>query len=339
MGTFEHADLKAEPGSSGHGVLGEVLLAAGERIAVPFIVVNGVADGPTVVVIAASHGNEIVGTGAAIAFARALKPAQLHGTVVVVPAANPPAVSACTYLSPIDGVNMSGPLYWDADASGSTSQQLGAIVGSVLKRADIVIDVHGNNEPCAPMSMMFLENARDEATREATIALAEAFGVTPVDMSAPTAHPAWLGSSDVYPVPTALAHGIPGLMVELTGARTLDDAPRGRSGLMSVLGSLGMLPGQEVGYKDPQRLAGNFGYWGALSTDVAGLLWVRHPAGVPFTKGTVLVEVTDTYGEVLREIRSPVDGFCWWYPGAPYGQATHAVPAGSTVALLAEVRN
>ncbi|WP_031466313.1 succinylglutamate desuccinylase/aspartoacylase family protein [Sciscionella sediminilitoris] len=338
MTTFEHRGLKVPAGSRAHGVLGEVPQASGSAITVPYLVVNGAEDGPVFVVIAGSHGNEVVGTGAAIEFARSIDPRELSGTVIAVPAVNVPAVSGGVYVSPIDGINMSGPHYWDAEEEGSTSRRLGAIVGSVLERAEFVVDVHGNNEPCAPMSMLFLENARDAETAEVAVRMAEAFGVTPVDMSAPTAHPAWLGPSDVYPAATALARGIPGLMVELNGARTLVDAGRGAQGLTAILTEIGMLPGVGERHADDARIPGGFGYWGALSASAAGLVWVRHPAGVPFHTGDLLLEITDLYGEVLEEIRSPVDGFCWWYPGASYGQCTHAIPAGSTVALLAERR-
>ncbi|MBB3664444.1 putative deacylase [Prauserella sediminis] len=338
MSTFQHGDLKVPAGTRANGVLGEVQQASGNAITVPYTVVNGRQDGPTFVVIAGSHGNEVVGTGAAIEFARSLDPSELSGTVISVPAVNMPAVSAGVYVSPVDGINMSGPHYWDSEENGSTSRRLGALVGAVLERADFVVDVHGNNEPCSPMSMMFLENAKDEATAEVAVRMAEAFGATPVDMSAPTAHPAWLGPMDVYPAATALARGIPALMVELNGARTLVDSRRGTQGLTAILREIGMLPSATQKYEDDTRIPGRFGYWGALSASAAGIVWVRHPAGVPFSAGDLLLEITDMYGEVLEAVRAPVDGFCWWYPGAPYGQATHALPAGSTVALLAERR-
>lgn len=335
MDAFVHGDLQVEPGTVGRGTLGEVRLPAGRRIELPLIVVHGVAEGPTLAVTAAVHGNEVVGIGAALSLVRTLDPQNLRGTVVLVPAVNLPAVEAASYLSPVDGVNMAGPIYWDARAGGSTSQRLGALVGSVLERADYYIDLHGNLEPSSPMSMLFLDNTRDEDVRKATVELATAFGVTPVDMSEPEAHPAWLGPPDVYPAATALARGIPALMVELDQARTMEDAPRGCRGLLSVLRTLDMIDTSSDVAPDPTLLPGTHRYWGALESDVAGLLWIRHPAGQPFEEGVLLAEITDVFGEVQQQLHSPVAGFCWWYPGTSYGMATHAVPAGSTVALIA----
>ena len=336
MREFTHGVLRVAAGTSVRGVLGEVRLPTGSRVEIPCVVVNGAQKGPTVVVTAAAHGDEIVGIGAAIQFLRALNPATLRGTVIVLPVVNPPAVAAASYVSPMDGVNMCGPLYWGVKSGGSTSHQLGALIGSVLTRADFYIDLHGNSEPSAPMTMMFLEQARDERTRNATIALAAAFGLTAVDMSAPPAHPKWLGDIDSYPVPTALRHGIPALMVELIGAQTVADADRGRRGLLAVLQSLDMLDHDGSDRGDPTRLPGSYRYWGALESEVAGVLWVRQPVGMPFEAGALLLEITDVYGDILQEIRSPVDGFCWSYWGTLYGNGTHAVPVGATVALIAQ---
>ncbi len=332
---FTHGALSVVAGASARGILGQVELPTGGRIEVPYVVVNGSGKGPTLVVTAAVHGDEIVGIGTAIAFLRAIDPTALRGTIIVVPVVNQPAVAAASYVSPLDQVNMAGPLYWDAPGVGSTSHQIGALIGQVLARADIYIDLHGNPEPCAPMSMMFLDRARDEATRRATIALGDAFGFTPVDMDNPPAHPKWLGVVDDYPVPTALARGIPALMVELVGARTVVDADRGSRGLLAVLRSLDMLDRDGPVCPDPTRLEGKYGYWGTLQAEVPGLVWIKHPVGVPFEAGAILVEISDICGEIRQTIRSPVAGFCWCYLGTQYGLSTHVVPAGAPIALLA----
>ncbi|WP_190282586.1 succinylglutamate desuccinylase/aspartoacylase domain-containing protein [Rhizorhabdus histidinilytica] len=332
---FRQGDIRAEPGTMVRGMLGGANMPTGERVEIPCIVAHGAHAGPTLVVTAVTHGNEIVGAGAAIQFSRDLDPRALHGTVVIVPIANPPAAAAGAYVSPFDGINMSGPIYWDAPHGASLSHQLGAVIGQVLERADYYVDLHGNFQPCVPMTMMFLESSRDEATRAATIAMGEAVGVTPVDMSAPPAHPAWLGPMDSFPTPTALSRGIPALMVELHGAPTLMDADRGSRCLFNILRSLGMLNDGEAIRPDATRLPGRYGYYGALETKAAGLMWIRHPVGEPFEAGALLLEITDPFGEVLEEIRAPVAGFCWAYFGSHHG-SSHIVFSGGTVALMAQ---
>ena len=83
MSTFKHGDLEVAAGTRGHGVLGELSQASGTATRAPYQVVNGAQEGPTFVVIAGSHGNELVGIG--------------------IPAVNVPALSAGAYVSPVDG--------------------------------------------------------------------------------------------------------------------------------------------------------------------------------------------------------------------------------------------
>lgn len=331
---FHHGDVRAKPGTAARGLLRGPVMPTGERLDVPYIVVHGATDGPTLVITAATHGNEIVGAGAAIRFSRELDPRALAGTVVIIPVSNLPAVAAGAYVSPFDHLNMSGPIYWGGPHGRSVSHQLGAVIGELLEKADYYIDLHGNFEPCIPATFMFLEQSKDEPTRGKAIAMAEALGLTPIDMSEPPAHPAWLGPMDSFPTPTAMTHGIPALMVELHGAPTLMDAKRGARCLFNVLGSLDMLKPDAAPTPDPSRVPGRWGYYGALEAKESGLMWVRHPVGEPFEAGTLLLELTDIFGDVVEEIRAPVAGICWAYMGSSHG-GSHIVYAGGTVALMA----
>ena len=123
------------------------------------------------------------------------------------------------------------------------TDRLGAILAPIYQRANYYIDIHGNHEPAAPMSMLFLSCSSDADVRAKTIKLGEAFGVTAVDMSDPIAHPAWVGSVEQYSVPVALSNGIPALMVELVSSHTVLDSSRGRKGVLNVMKELKMIEG------------------------------------------------------------------------------------------------
>jgi len=332
---FEIGDVEVAPGRRENGSLGEVTLASGAKVPVPVSVVNGVEEGPVLVVAATSHGREIVGAGAVIEVLRAVDAAELRGTLVAVPVVNPLAMLSATYVTPHDGVNMATTSYWPGNPNGTISERLAVIVGKAFQRADFLIDIHGNAEPCAPMLMLFLEHCRDDETRRVTRELGVSFGLTRVDMSGGEAHPASLGSPADYPVPVALSRGVPSIMVELTSCGTLRDRDRGRRGIMNVMKGVGMLSADPEPQVDPPPLEGEFRYWGALQTSAAGLAWVRTEPGTVVSAGEVLLEITDAYGELLERIESPVEGFCWWYPGAPYGFGSHALPEGAMAALMA----
>jgi predicted deacylase len=336
MAAFDIAGQAVEPGTVLKTMLGEVALAPGIRVGVPVVVVRGVEDGPTLVVTAAMHGQEIVGTGAVVQAVRTVRPDELRGTLVAIPIANPLAVANGTYVTPYDGMNLCGPLYWPPIANGTITQRIAALIAPMLHRADYYIDVHGNPDPAARMTMMYLDQCRDEATRAETVRIADAFGLTPVDMpTEPEAHStAILGPITSYPTGAACSHGIPSIMVELTGNVAWRDSPLGSTGIRNVMKALGMLEGvveeQECG-----RLAGDYVYWGALMAESGGFLWPREAPGTVIDAGGVILEIADVWGDVVQTIQMPVEGFCWGYLGGLFGMGTHAVPEGSMVGFVA----
>ena len=322
-------------GTKGRASLGSLRHPTGDAFGIPCIVAHGVQDGPTLVVSGATHGNEIAGTGAIIRLMQAIDPAKLRGSVIAIPVVNIPAFNQGEYATPQDGRNMASRIYWDVNPRGTLTDRLGALLGPIYQMASAYIDLHGNREPCAPMSMLFLSSARDARVRDQTIAIADAFGVTPVDMSDPVAHPDWVGPPDQYAVPSALEKGVPALMVELVRSHTVSDAERGRKGVMNVIRKLAMIEGPAE-QQDPAALPGRYRYWGSIGAQAAGLLWPRVNPGALLAKGDIVAEITDLYGDVLETIVSPADGFLWSFNGAHYGGGTHALPEGSDIGFFAE---
>lgn len=323
------------PGSKSKTVLGTIRRPSGATAGIPCMVANGVEDGPTLVLSGATHGNEIAGTGAIIELMRMIDPVRLRGAVIAIPAANPFAFDQGSYVTPQDGRNMASRIYWGTNQNGTMTERLGAILGPIYQRADCYMDLHGNHQPASSMSMMFLSSGSSQDVRETTVRLADAFGVTPVDMSDPIAHPAWLGPVDHYPVPVALSHGIPALMVELVSNHTVLDAARGRKGVMNVMKELRMIDGARE-TQDPAALPGRFHYWGSLPSSAAGLLWPRIAPGQLVAKGEPVADITDVFGDVQETVSSPATGFMWAFLGALYGDRTHAIPEGSDIGFFAE---
>jgi uncharacterized protein len=334
---FELNGITVDAADTFRGVLGEVQLAPGFRVGVPVVVVNGAEDGPVLVATGAAHGQEIAGTGALIAALRKIDPDQLRGTFVAITVANPLAVANATYATPYDGMNACGPLYWPPIPNGTVTQRLAAFIAPALHRADFYMDLHGNADPAAQMTMMYLDQCKDDETRATTRQMANAFGFTAVDMisDAEAHNTAILGTTDGYPVAIGNARGIPGIMVELTSNVTLRDADAGATGVVNVMRYLGMLDGDPEPQKRPP-LAGDFAYWGALMSDTGGLLWARRPPGEIIEPGEPILEISDVWGEVLQKIAMPTRCFVWGYLGGLYGSNTHAIPEGSMIGFVAK---
>ena len=101
--------------------IGSVVLRGGEKakgslpvatddldapIQLPVLTVTGEADGPTLVVSGAVHGDEYEGPRAIQLMWQELDPAALKGTFVGIPVVNVPAFMEGRRESPVDGLNM-----------------------------------------------------------------------------------------------------------------------------------------------------------------------------------------------------------------------------------------
>ncbi|WP_051791624.1 succinylglutamate desuccinylase/aspartoacylase family protein [Amycolatopsis jejuensis] len=339
MATFEIGDWTVPPGTVGKGTVGEVRLAAGTTVRVPVVVVNGAEDGPVLVVTGATHGDEIVGTGSLVSAIRKLDPARMRGTLVAIMVANPLAFEAASYGSPYDRLHMAQPLLWPSSPDGLITQRLAAAFRPVLDQATHYLDLHGNPDPSFPMAMLFPDQARDDTVRAAQRSMADAAGLTAVRMfEPPDSSGSLVGSIAGQPAAAASAHGIAGVMVELSGRHSLAGTESGRIVIMNVMRRIGMLDGALEDQPVP-RLPGRFTYHGALVNRHAGLFWPARPPGDLVREGEVLGEISDVWGDRVEEIVMPVTGFLWGYPGSLHGQATHALPEGVLIGFCAVLDN
>ena len=87
------------------------------------------------------HGDEYEGPKALHDLAKALDPARLAGTVLVVPIAHLAAFEAGTRTSPIDGVNLAR--VFPGDPEGTITHRLAAtLFREVVEGADVLVDLH-----------------------------------------------------------------------------------------------------------------------------------------------------------------------------------------------------
>jgi N-alpha-acetyl-L-2,4-diaminobutyrate deacetylase len=144
--------------------------------AVPIpIVVVATGTGPTLLLVAGTHGDEYEGQLALLDLARTLEPQQIQGRVIILPAHHFPACLAGTRTSPIDGrdINRAFP----GDPAGSFAQVLAHYVAHhLVPIADAVMDIHsgGRSLDCLPCTMSHILD--DPSLTERTVAFARAFG-------------------------------------------------------------------------------------------------------------------------------------------------------------------
>ena len=92
-------------------------------VMIPITVIKNGA-GPTALLTGANHGDEYEGPIALMELAVTLKPEDIEGRVIIVPAMNYPAFRAGTRTSPIDRGNMNGPIPVCRQAAGRRKRSL-----------------------------------------------------------------------------------------------------------------------------------------------------------------------------------------------------------------------
>jgi len=208
----------------------------GRRSFVPIHVLRGnKPNGPIVLMMTGAHGDEINGPEAVRRVMTHIKPADLHGTLVVLPIINPWGFKARTREVSIDGrdLNRSFP----GSAKGSFSQQVADTIFQLSKVADTIIDVHdaGVRNVLFPHPRVHAKPANDR-TRE----LGLSFGSDLVMLR--DAEPGMLAGVARKRMKK------PVLTVEIGGAFRVWESFQRRSqhGLLNVLREAGILGGKLV---------------------------------------------------------------------------------------------
>lgn len=221
----------------------------GAVIPVPLAVISS-GPGPVALLVAGTHGDEYEGQVLAHELIRDLDPARLSGTVIIVPAANSPAVRSAARVSPIDAGNLNRSYPGRADG-GPTEQVAALIAGALLPRADFVIDMHSGGSNSTYLPCAFIYRGPDEELWGAKLRTARLLGLPYVMVVAPMLEPGSLSSAG------DLA-GIPTISTELSGAGTVDRhaLEAMRRGMPRLLADLGILQEDTAGpaHAEPQWL-------------------------------------------------------------------------------------
>ena len=98
-------------------------------------------DGPTVLVMAGTHGDEYEGQVTIARLAQSLETEAIAGRLILFPMANYPAAKAGLRTSPIDELNLNR--VYPGDPNGSPTMMIAHYIETVLmKRSDYALDLH-----------------------------------------------------------------------------------------------------------------------------------------------------------------------------------------------------
>jgi|SRR5437867_1429478 len=319
--------IVARPGQAATGFIAVPAgVDSGTRI--PITIVRGAQAGPTLALIAGTHGSEVAPVVALERVRAALDPARLRGTVLIVHVANMPSFLGRTiYYSPVDGKNLNR--VYPGKADGTVSERIAfAITRDIIEAADYLVDMHAGdgNESLRPYtywSPLGLNARADSIAREMALAWGNDHIV--IDTMRPRDR-----NASVYTQNTAQIRGKPSLTTETgyLGVPVEEMVQRNVDGVFRLLRYLRMLPGDVELVRSPLF----FERTEVLRSPATGVWHAKVERGQSVQKGTVVGILTDFFGVTQAEIRAPFGGIMLYVVGTP------AMSQGEPLGMIGEPR-
>lgn len=270
---------------------------------IPVVVVNGAKPGPVLALVTGAHGTEYVSIIAVEKLINELDPAEVSGTVILVPLVNIASFEQkVPHVNPVDNKSMNR--FYPGNSSGTQTDRASYVITKeIVDRCDYLIDYHGgdldeNLRPYAYWGAVGKE-AQDRTSKQMVLA----FGLDhiiiwsdrPTDINATR-----------YLDNTASVHGKPSIVVEAGHAGTVepDDVALLVKGTLSTMRYLKMIPGEPHFIEHPVWLEKVVD----VVSDGPGIWYPYVNRGTYAMEGMKLGKVTDYFGKTILEPRAPVSG-------------------------------
>jgi predicted deacylase len=312
----------------GRTALGAIEVPAGSdaALSIPVAVAHGAKPGPVLALLAGAHGTEYASIIALEKLIGDIDPAQLSGTVIIVPLLNVPSFQKIVpHLNPVDGKNMNRMYPGSADGTQTDRASL-EITRRVVEPADHVVDFHGGDidESLRPYAYWNKtgRGAQDAISRGMVLA----FGLDHIVISPDRPRDP---AKSVYFENTATTRGKPSIIVEAGHAGTVDadEVALLVNGTLSVMRHLKMLPGTPRPVENPVWID----HLADVPSQQTGIFYPLVRRGAYVSAGMKLGYVTDYLGRTVFEARAKEAGVVL------YVRAVPSINAGETIASVGVV--
>ena len=299
---FRVGTASATPGQKATGYL-EVPAGVDAGTNIPVVVVNGAKRGRVLALVSGAHGTEYVSIIAIEKLIAKLDPAELTGTVILVPLVNIASFEQkVPHLNPIDNKSMNR--FYPGKADGTQTERASYLITKqVVDPCDYLIDYHGGDldESLRPYAYWGPTGhpEQDHVSKEMVLA----FGLDHIIIwSERPTDP----NATRYLDNTATVRGKPSIVVEAGHAGTVetDDLNLLVDGTLSTMRALKMLPGEPRFIENPvwiEKLSD-------VLADGPGIWYPLVKRGAYVSAGMKLGTITDYFGKVIAEPRAPVSG-------------------------------
>ncbi|MBA2452951.1 MAG: succinylglutamate desuccinylase/aspartoacylase family protein [Chloroflexia bacterium] len=269
----------------------------------PYFAIHGAQPGPAAVVIAGVHGGEYPGILAAQRVARNIEPAELKGSLLILPILNPPSFwERSAFVSPADGQNLNR--VFPGNVSGTYSERLAYYtLRDIIQPTDILIDLHSGDVFEALAShvggYVLGDSARDDLTKD----VITAFGLPYVWLDE-------LGERRTSLTAASTGLGKHTIFVEVGGNAlfTEQEVEQVTQGIMNALVVYGLL---EVDL--PISRSKTIYRAGSVTSPCDGLWLPTIVLEQHVEIGELLGRMTDALGEEISQIRAEVAGMVLYH--------------------------
>jgi predicted deacylase len=267
----------------------------GQPWLVPVVVVKGKAPGKRLLLTAGIHGDELNGIAVLHWLAASINPAELAGTIVMVPGLNTPGLLQSTrewavdYGRAMPNLNRAMP---GSEGGNGIADYAGRLWNRLLQpNADAAVDLHTQSRGTAYVIYAFASTPRTRRMAEL---------VAPDIIK--------LDKGDKGTIENTLTDaGIPAITLELARPEVFDDATiaRAENGLLNLMREMQMLQG-DVTPVPPTTFAANDIM--SVRSPVAGWMRLKVALGDAVVKDQPLADVVDAFGRPLATVLAPVAG-------------------------------
>ena len=312
----------------GQKVTGAIKVPRGVDAAtdIPVAVLHGAKPGPVLALVSGAHGTEYTSIIALEKLIGLLDPAEISGTVIIVPLVNIASFEQkVPHVNPVDGKSMNRMYPGKMDGT-QTERASYLITKQVVEQCDHLIDLHGGDldESLRPYSYWTKtgnEN-QDRISREMVLA----FGLDHIIISGDRPKDP---NASRYLENTATTRGKPSITAEAGHAGTVepDDVAALVNGCLGVMRYLKMLPGAASTIEHPVWIEKVL----TIASEQTGIFYPLVRRGAYVEQGMKIGYVTDYVGKTIFEARAPAAGVVLYVCAVP------SMTKGGTIANVGVV--
>lgn len=323
--TFTVGNAGAPRGQKATGTI-EVPAGSDAALSIPVAVVNGAKPGPVLALVAGSHGTEYTSIIALEKLIAALNPAEISGTVIIVPLINIQSFEQkVPHVNPVDKKSMNR--FYPGKIDGTQTERASYLITKeVVEKCDHLIDLHGGDLDESLRAYSYWTKTGNEKQDQISREMVLAFGLDHIIISADRPKDP---QASRYLENTASTRGKPSITAEAGHAGTVetDDLNALINGCLNVMRYLKMLPGQPAVVEHPVWIEKVI----TLASEQNGIFYPLVKRGTYVEQGMKVGYVTDYVGKTIFEARAPAAGVVLYVCAVP------SMTKGATIANVGVV--